>query len=666
MAKKSFKQILFRRMNTKAQDLLRPDDDLSLIINAEPDKQGALRKVKGYSQVGDQLSAIIPYIIDSTEDFNQGSYTNTESVNGDLILQGGLISQPESNDSYDVYGANWFAQSFTATGAVVRKVAPLLDKVTGSSLRTYDDFEDNSIDTARLTTAGNIQEVGGRLRAVGLLTGAIAQNSSVKTDDKTAVSPPGDPITGFKIGNFTRNRNTAGAGTAYRIELTNGTDSIWIVHLMDVNDMQIELNGVYGSGAVNRWTGTSGSVEIKQANGNIEIYHAGVLRHTIANQNVAANSYFQMKANGGTLTDDNIYIEITDLQVYTSVTDLSDLDVRIETDSGGSPSGTAISTGTIDDAIVYTDKSFVEASVNVPTVPGTVYWWVIKQTGGDSANKYRVYKQNSNLYGDGQVKVSSNSGGAWGEDPDAPSDAAFKIYGDYNSPGTWVSNTITTSAALTQIVIKHRDLSSDNYISQVAILNTDNIVQSSYSTSITSGTLTVLRSSDFSSGFTFTGSNPFRVKVSLVSLGSITPVIEYIAVDSPEKKILLLTPFYQSSGVRALIALVGGTVKRLVSGQWVDIKTGLTSGLETGATIFRAYKQPRLASGDVASADSTSATLSFATEPGVNAYQGKAIRIIAGPGVGQVRIIDSNEGTTTSTSTSTTTSTTTSTSTTAT
>lgn len=655
MPRKDFPFI--RRMNLKAQDLLMPDEDLRLVVNAKYEKSGALRKVKGYTQVGDTLSATTATQFRTDADWGTGAFSSTETLNNTLLLTGGSISQILYNDSHQVYGANWFSQSFVATSTSINKVALYLDKVIGSALNLYDDFSDNSIDSTKWTTTGRVREESGELR---LAFRTLDSGSTADTDGKTN----GDPIKGGRWLQTAAGNGTSGGSTTIYTEITDGTNRIRINHDYAAGQMYITLSGTYGSGEVSRWSGNESTIEIKESSGDITITNNGVLQYSISAQTIASNSYFRSVVNNVIITSGEFYMRLKDVYFYQTLTAITDLDVRIESDNAGVPSGSAISNGTttIDDANVQSSVSQLEAVFSTPptTVVGTTYWIVVKQTGGDSSNYYRIYKQNSPVYSDGAAYYSTNSGAAWAVDPDGDTDMAFILYGAYNSTGTWISPNITlsTGQTLSQLVLDTLDLSTANYIDRIDILDTSNAVQSSYTTDITSGTQKIIRSTDMS--FSYTNGNTFRVKITLVSAGTISPGVSRLSVDNPETKILELSPFYQASGTKALMAIVAGTLKRLTSGTWATILPNLlTSGLDTDTIIFRASKGPKIANGAVASATAT--TFVDTSVPAPNAYQGKMVKIVSGPGAGQVRIIQSNTGTTTSTSTSssTTTSTTT-------
>ncbi len=666
---------LLKRMNTKAQDLLVDDGDLRLIINANYEQSGSLRKVKGYTQLGDNLSSIVSTNYKKTADFNTGTFSNTEAINDSVILSGGSIAQSQYNSNYKVYGNNWIAQSFMPTGNTILKISLYLDKVLGAALQLYDDFEiAGTPDASKWFVTGTVTNVSGRLKIVGRV-GGTGITSSVSTGGKTGSTPPGQPILGLKTTNidFTEMGPEISGDVDY-IELTDGTDYIRLVGGGGVNQVSLYTTSYYGGAAgveQARWDGRSGSYEIVQSGVDILIYWNGVPKITIYNTTIKANSYFHAiisLSNSGSL---NTSFYLDDLYFYENVTQLSDGNISIQTDLAGAPSGVPISNGsaTVSSVNVGTSVSAVETSFSSPAVvAGNTYWIVFNQTGGDSSNYYRVYKQNSTVYDFGSASVSSNAGSTWAADPDGNTDIAFIIFGNYYPTGYWITANIilASTQTLSQITLKTKDLSPTNYISRVDIVNTSNVSQSNYSTIIQSGSSLTLRSSDFNNGFTFTNGNTFKIQISFVSAGSISPVLTELDVDNNETNILELSPLYQGkAGTKILLAVIAGTLKRFVSNQWVTVVNYLTSGLLTKSVIARASKGPKVIGSTVTSASSTT-FVDTAIFPAPNAYQGYLVKIVSGPGVGQVRLIDSNTGTSTSTTTTTssTTSTTTSTTTT--
>lgn len=714
-------------MNTKANSLVKPEGDLDLVINADADKKGALRKVQGYTQVGDNLLANIlsAVLFDTTTDFDGGTHSSTAAVNGVLQLQGGLIQQTENDDNYKVYTTNWFSQSFIATGTSISKIALTVDKVVSPSVKLLvvggggagaDMNRDNELNknwagggggaggyiyNAAYSIASGSYSVTVGTGGAGVNSGNSNNGTNSVFNDQTAV---GGGRGGYNDNSSGGNGGSGGGGSGRTGGLAGGSGTSGQGYNGATGNSDGSYNGGGGGGAGSAGSGgTKGAGVSNSISGSAVTYSVGgeaggagsglagsgnstygsggrgVNRdgdHTTSESGFGGIVIIRyVTANLGTCTGGTITTDGADT-IHTFTTSgtftvsggaMTDLDVRVETDSSGKPSGSALTNGTatIDDELVTTSPAWHEADFSTypTTVAGTKYWIVAKQTGGGSGSYYRMYKRNSDIYTSGQVYLSADSGTNWSTDPDGSTDATFKVYGSVATAGTWISSNITLSASqtMTLLTIKASNLSATSYISQVDIVDTSNAVQSSYTTDIVSGASITLRTSDLS--FAYTNGNTFRVKLSLASSGTTSPLIDSVALDFTEQSIKLLTPFYQSSGTKTLVAGVAGTIKKLVNNQWVDVDTSLTSGYDIGAVISRASKNTIVKTATATAGASTSITDgNYLTHP--NSMQGKFIKIIRGTGAGQVRVIQSNTGTTTSTTTSTTTTQSTSTSTT--
>ncbi len=187
-------------------------------------------------------------------------------------------------------------------------------------LQSYDTFDDNNIDAAKWhlsqdSTGQGIEEVGG-----GLVLYAVANSGSRTHRASTNNKPGGDPIRG---GRWEQSYiDGTQAGLEVWTEITNGTDYIRIVHLTDVHDMIVRLGGVYGSGDGARWNGQGGTVEIVEANGDVNIYFNGQLKQTVSNRSIVPDSYFAARAKhvGGSadgLGDKRLRLD--DVQFYRQV-----------------------------------------------------------------------------------------------------------------------------------------------------------------------------------------------------------------------------------------------------------------------------------------------------------------------------------------------------------
>lgn len=107
----------------------------------------------------------------------------------------------------------------------------------------------------------------------------------------------------------------------------------------------------------------------------------------------------------------------------------NNVEIRIETDTGGKPSGTlAHANATISTApgslpgapyrkFFFTNPVTLEAN--------TKYWIVVKTTGGDASNYYS-WTKNTDYYIRGNASASVDAGVNWTDDPD--NDYVFEIY----------------------------------------------------------------------------------------------------------------------------------------------------------------------------------------------------------------------------------------------
>jgi len=95
------------------------------------------------------------------------------------------------------------------------------------------------------------------------------------------------------------------------------------------------------------------------------------------------------------------------------------LQVRIETDNGGKPSGSLVSAnayGTIAAADVGTDLAWEVSNMNadIELTAGTRYWLLAKMTAGDASNCFNIGLFTKN-YNKGNIAYSNNAGVAWAE-----------------------------------------------------------------------------------------------------------------------------------------------------------------------------------------------------------------------------------------------------------
>lgn len=140
-------------------------------------------------------------------------------------------------------------------------------------------------------------------------------------------------------------------------------------------------------------------------------------------------------STGGTITtsgSDTIHT-FTSSGTFTAVLTTqvanTDLQVEIQTDNAGVPSGTAVTNGTTTILTSDVGSSFSVIPATFATEPsltsGTDYHIVLKQTGGDAENYYSVKTNTAGGYALGNIQTSSNSGSTWTEQTD---DMYFTLY----------------------------------------------------------------------------------------------------------------------------------------------------------------------------------------------------------------------------------------------
>lgn len=329
----------------------------------------------------------------------------------------------EEQTSYDdvvsIYGNNWVAQSFqTGSTEDITQLATFLKKIDLPALQLYDDFSSGSTPQSSHWTknSGTWDISSGQMRLRGN-NGTSSENTTADTNDKTGTTPAGEPLTGEVEFYMAHVGGTHGSGGNCKARITNGTDYISIDVLVDVNDMIVRLGGHYGSGDGSRWTASSGTISIKQVGSNIEIRHNGSLKQTLSGKSFQANTYFwgQMQTNSPGST--NHYLHIDNVYFQGSSNANTDIDVRIETDSSGDPSGTAVTDGTTTIPASSVGSSFSEIIAAFATAPSltasTTYHLLFKQSGGDTNNYYQLRKNTAGGYASGELQTTSDGGSAW-------------------------------------------------------------------------------------------------------------------------------------------------------------------------------------------------------------------------------------------------------------
>jgi hypothetical protein len=178
--------------------------------------------------------------------------------------------------------------------SVLRTRAESAQSASRLQLTPYDDFNDNSINTAKWNVSGGVRESSGRLYLYAT-EGSQARQQNATTQGK----PGGHNIHGAR---WTMSYlDNEADGMDHWSEITNGTDYIRFFYKSTGPWILVQLGGVYGSGEVTKSQTAGAVVEVKEESGDITIRIGGELKYTIRGKQLSPNSYFRAFAqyNGG-------------------------------------------------------------------------------------------------------------------------------------------------------------------------------------------------------------------------------------------------------------------------------------------------------------------------------------------------------------------------------
>lgn len=341
----------------------------------------------------------------------------------------GTNNVTEEQTNYDdvegVYGNNWISQEFTCGNESIGQIALYIRKVAGEILQIYDDFSSGSIQSTHWNKEGDVTVSGGRAKL-----NAIGQQSVLTSDGKTPSGyPSGDQVTGVEFYFYWVGGGQEGIDR--RCGITNGTDYIRIKSEHATGVSRWETGGAFSGGGSTEST-SAGTVKILVESGAVKVYFNGAYRFTAkASGGMPANIYFWALATQMPGTGPN-YLLIDNVKFMAVATANTDLNVRIETDSAGDPSGSAVINGTLTIAEADVPISFAQIIKEFATAPSlstaTVYHLVIKQTGGDADNYYEVRKYISGGYANGTLEKSADGGSTWDDTTPAAQDLWFKLW----------------------------------------------------------------------------------------------------------------------------------------------------------------------------------------------------------------------------------------------
>jgi len=344
-------------------------------------------------------------------------------------------SQTDSDNARSIFGNTYLSQRINPDTAIsVSQIELLLKKTeaTETTLETYDDFNDDTRDTDKWTYIDDsegtpIAETGGQAELYPISTGGQGQNHEMFSDDKTG----GETSAGV---NYYVAYSGGAIGGTHKCEFTDGTNRIDVWIAPNDGKMSIVLTGSYGSGTVATWDGLSGIIDIKQEGADILIKCNGSLKYTISGKTIATDSFFRAKSQLTVAGSYGPKLAIDNVKFYqsSSASVNTDMIVEIQTDSGGDPSGTAVTNGstTIKAADISETYTIIPATfANTPSLSdATDYHIVCKQTGGDANNYYSAKIYTSGGYSQGEVSTSTDAGSNW---TDQTEDMWFKLYGAF-------------------------------------------------------------------------------------------------------------------------------------------------------------------------------------------------------------------------------------------
>jgi hypothetical protein len=148
--------------------------------------------------------------------------------------------------------------------SVLRTRAESAQSASRLQLTPYDDFNDNSINSAKWNVSGGVRESSERLYLYAT-EGSQARQQNATTQGK----PGGDNIHGARW-TMSYLDNEADCMDHWS-EITNGTDYIRFFYKSTGPTVLVQLGGIYGSGQVTKLDGRAADVEVKEESGDITI-----------------------------------------------------------------------------------------------------------------------------------------------------------------------------------------------------------------------------------------------------------------------------------------------------------------------------------------------------------------------------------------------------------
>lgn len=339
----------------------------------------------------------------------------------------GITEQQLTYDSeYALYGSRMISQKITAAGTGVRTaIESLIKRVVSIVDVVYQEF---SSDYSGFTVSGEsgpgqVYVSGDALNikiSPGQSTTSLTQNANL--------SSAGDGVR-VHVG-VQQGGNTGDANAGY-VEYTDLTDYIRVRSSLDSSNQFNSIISTAYYGSLNISISGNGELKIIQVGADIQVWWAGVLQATIPNTTLKANSRIKYNVIAGSSANNHI----ASSYVYRIVNTNSngDIELEIQTDSTGEPSGTPVTNGTvtIPASSIGTDafSAIIAAFATALSLTNTtVYHIVMSQAGGDINNYYLVKKSSTGGYSGGNILTSTDGGSTWVDV--SGEDTYFKVYGD--------------------------------------------------------------------------------------------------------------------------------------------------------------------------------------------------------------------------------------------
>ncbi|KKN71734.1 hypothetical protein LCGC14_0418000 [marine sediment metagenome] len=333
-------------------------------------------------------------------------------------------SQTGSDNVRSVFGNTELAQQINPDSNIsVPQIDLLLKKITGTAfnLASYDNFNDNSFDTSLWTQTGGTNAVEQNQR---LEFQATAPSSHAVTSDETDFEGMK-----FDIARLTAGTSGETNATHYCQLSASGGLNIRIYLFLQAGTSTIRVDGIDQktiSGVDKTW-------EFRPVGNNIEIYADGSLEHTVVGQTFAGAGQIEIN-NAPPSGTQGFYVDNIQKYTGTAQTSNDDITVEIQTDNGGEPSGTVVTSASaiiLESSVTEDDFTIIPVTFSTPPslTSGVDYHIVLTQAGGDAQNFYSFKINTAGDYTQGKINVSTDAGSTW--TAQALEDLWFKLYDSF-------------------------------------------------------------------------------------------------------------------------------------------------------------------------------------------------------------------------------------------